>query len=300
MKVKSLELWHSLFHHPLAHSPLFKNYGRAANFIPSEDTRALVFGCGTLAVIGLCLANLTPLLRVFPTVIVLVLVLILLVSAILPGFNLTLKVSGSIYREQAKGRYDLLAMTMRGAAALHWALVMRCVKDDFVARRLRELMFDFSTMLILPLIAALLTAAVIAILMIMFDFYAALEFFAAVSVPVLVLTTFYSDYIQSMVIASLISMVVPAYIYTRSGFWLAWTAPLLFLGLQTLFYGGFLLFLGCLGSWIIRPDNREIGVFLEALIGLLTLFTLRELVIAGLWMLAVRQFDDDLRILRLD
>lgn len=304
MKVKSLELWHSLFHHPLVYSPLFKNYNRVAlrlqNFNPSENARALVFGCGTIGAIALCLANLTPLLRVFPMLIGLVVLLVFLVITILPGLNLALKVSGAIYGEQAKGRYDLLALTMRGAPAMHWALVMRCIKDDFIARRLRELLFDFTTLLILPVVAALLTVAVIAILMILFDFYAALEFFAAVSVPILLLLTFYSDYIQSMVTAALISVVMPAYMYARTGFWLSWAAPLLFLGLQILFYSGFLLFLVYLGGWVIRPDNREAGVFLEALIGLITLFTLRELLITGLWLLALRQFEDDLRILRLD
>ncbi|HEX2622458.1 MAG TPA: hypothetical protein VHL11_20000, partial [Phototrophicaceae bacterium] len=232
MKLKSWELWYSLFHHPLVYSPLFKNYARhPAPVRPvnlSERVRGLIFTAGLVLAGVLCLANLTIILRVLSGLIAFVIALLFMLSAILPGLNLALKVSAAIYSEQAKGRYDLLALTPRGAPALHWSLVMRCIKDDLIARRLREVMIDFASMFIIPAVSGLVTATVIAILMILFDFYAAVEFFAIVSVPLLLLLTVYSDYIQSTVIAALISIIVPAYMYTRSGFWMSWAAPLIF------------------------------------------------------------------------
>jgi hypothetical protein len=61
-----------------------------------------------------------------------------------------------------------------------------------------------------------------------------------------------------------------------------------------------MVFLLQLGSWMTHPDHGEMGLFLEAVIGLLTLVGLREIITITLWTLAIRRFDDDLRILRLD
>lgn len=310
MKLRSWELWYSLYHHPLVNAPLlYKNFTPRTprrNPLPEASQIGLSIG-GVVLTSILCLANLSELMRgltsLFGTILLALVLGLLLVGTILPGLNLALKVGGAIFREQEKGRYDLLALIPRGAAAVHWALVMRCVRDDVLSRRLRQIIQNIGTLLVLPIVAALLPIALLVLLVFLFNLRLAADFFAVVGTPLLVVALFYIDYIQSTIIAVLLSIVIPGCVYSRSGSGAVWIAPLLFTAGQLLFYLGFVAFFIQLDGFFARAmpaDQSLVARFVEALIGLAVLFTLREAVINLLWRLALQHFDDDLRILRLD
>jgi hypothetical protein len=310
MKLRSWELWYSLFHHPLATAPLIqKNFmpRRIQRFTFPETPRVGLSIGMMMAAALLCLANLGAVMnliaRLFDGLVFAALALILLIATILPGMNLALKVSSAIFNEQEKGRYDLLALTPRGIAALHWTMVMRCMRDDVLSKRLRQFVQEFATLFILPIIAGLLPIVLMALLVLLFNLRLALDFFAMVSVPLMIVGLFYVDYFQSLIIAALMSVVVPGYIYSRSGFGAAWVAPLLFTAGQIVFYTGFVALLGQTGSVVARFFPQEwslVGLSVQIFTVFAIVVLLREATIALLWWLAVRYFDDDLRVLRID
>jgi hypothetical protein len=323
IRVRSWELWHSLFHHPLLNAPLiqkhfaarstsFRSYNplhqlRRISLLNSEFIQMTLAFCAFIAVCVLCISNLSLVMnllaRLFDTLLFGILVVLLMTASILPGINLALKVSGAIFNEQAKGRYDLLALAPRGLAALHWALLMRCVRDDVIARQLRRMIEQFGVLFLLPIVAGMLPILLMALLVLLFNLRLALDFLALVGAPLLIVLLLYVDYIQSMIIAALLSVVVPAMIYTRSGLGAAWIAPLVFFAGQVLFYTAFIAFFVRLDGFMLQtlPDDFTLVVLLiEALIALTLVFSLREGVVYLLWRLAMRQFDDDLHSLRLD
>jgi hypothetical protein len=308
MKLKSWELWHSLFHHPLLNAPLMIRHFAPRRFQKRRLGEASQIGIATLILIAasvLCLSTLSATMswtiRLFGVLMTGAGIGLLLAISILPGMNLALKVSGAIFDEQAKGRYDLLALTPKGLAALHWTLVMRCMRDDLLSRRLRQFAHDFGALFLIPIIAALLPVLMMAFLVILFNFRLAAEFFALVGMPLVVIALVYVDYIQSLIIAALISVIVPIILRSRGG--ISWLAPLLFVVGQGLFYMGFIAFftrLYPLLTGLLPPEISGVALFIEAIIGLALIFALRELIVALLWRIAKGQFEDDLSLLRID
>jgi hypothetical protein len=313
---KSWELYHSTLYHPSLTYPVLERVSRGPVSLRTSDLPGKrLRGCNlapvmtmlTVFMMGMCLFNLTGVfLLVFnnlETIFVLGLLVVVLCSTILPGVNLALKVSGAIYDEQAKDRYDLLALMPRGTAALHWALAIKYNRRDPLASRMRDLVLNLGAWLSLPTAAVLLPLLIIGLLLLVIDVSGpSVSFFTTVSLPLIALITYYVDYIQSSVIAFLISIIVPAWWMSRSRVWMSWIAPLSFLVLQLLSYMSFAIILFEFNTRILwsATTQGEIMAFFSLILLILGLLAVREAMVFGLWHWAIRLFGDDLRILRLD
>lgn len=233
----------------------------------------------------------------------LLLYVVVFFSTIAPGFNLAMKVSGLIYDEQAKGRYDLLSLTPRGSVALHLALAIRCNRRDRIATTMRSLIFNLGAWLSLPTAAFLIPMLILALIMLVIDRSAeSVTFFTTISLPLLLLTLYYVDYIQSSVIAFLLAVIVPAWLTGRSRVWMSWVAPLTFVAIQVMSYMLFLIAFLYTNSlvWNSTTRDAEMQAFLLVVLQCGLMFAVREALVTALWRMAIRLFGDDLLVLRVD
>jgi hypothetical protein len=318
MKWKSWELYHSTLYHPSLTYPILEQGGQKSHLPASLSkselskqvrrssfTPFVTIGC--VLMLGLCMINfpsiLSALFANFEVILILFVWGVVFLSTIAPGLNLSLKVSGAIYAEQAKGRYDLLALMPRGTAALHWAMAIRCNRRDQLANGMRNLVLNLGAWLSLPIAAVLFPLLIIGLILLVLDASASsVSFFTTISLPLIGLAAYYIDYIQSSVIAFLISIIIPAWWMSRSRVWMSWIAPLGFLALQLLSYMLFLIVLFQFNAriWASPTSLGEITAFFSLLLLFGGLLALREVIVVGLWRWALSLFGDDLRILRLD
>ncbi len=278
---------------------------RTGRFFNRHSTSAMLLGGAPL--VCLCCANIGDvfefLLMHFEILMLLALLTVICISTMVPGTNLAIKVSGLIYNEQARGRYDLLALTPRGAAALHWALAVRCNQRDRVAVTLRRLVLNTGAWFSLPVAALLIPLLILAIIILVMDrSSASVTFLTVISLPLLLLGLYYVDYVQSAVIAFLLAVIIPAWLTSRSRVWMSWIAPLYFVTVQVLSYALFLIAFLYTSSlaWHSTSRENELTAFLLVLLVCGLMFGLREGIVIMLWRWAVRLFGDDLRLLRLD
>jgi hypothetical protein len=313
MNWKSWELYHSTLSHPSLTYPVLEQYARPVilqSTLPRGSntwnyTPMVTIGC--VLMFMLCMINFpgifTGIFAHFDVIFVLVVVGIILLSTIAPGVNLALKVSGAIYDEQAKGRYDLLATMPRGTAALHWALAIKCNRRDRLASTMRDLVLNLGSWLSLPTAAVLLPLLVVGLIMLVFDSsISSVSFLTTVSLPLIALITYYVDYIQSSVIAFLISIIVPAWWTSRSRVWMSWIAPLSFVTVQLLSYMTFLIILFEFNRRVLVTPTTQgaMSAFFLLIAVVLGVLAVREAMVFALWRWAIGLFGDDLRILRLD
>jgi hypothetical protein len=315
MNWKSWELYHSTLYHPSLTYPVLARQSQ----IPATMRKSTLprstgglnytpfISIGSLLMLMLCLFNVqgvfVAIFSHIETILVLSVFGVIFLSTIAPGLNLALKVSGAIYDEQAKGRYDLLALMPRGAAALHWALAIKCNRQDRFANGMRNLVLNLGSWLSLPTAAVLLPLLIIALIMLVLDASGpSVAFFTTVSLPLIALTAYYVDYVQSSVIAFLISIIVPAWWTSHSRVWMSWVAPLSFLALQVLSYMIFLIVLFEFNTrlWTSPSIRGEMTAFFSLLLFIIGILAIREAIVFGLWRWALSLFGDELRILRLD
>ncbi|MBC8098025.1 MAG: hypothetical protein H7Y11_01160 [Armatimonadetes bacterium] len=290
--VKSQMLGEALADHPLSEFPRLNVFIKAKTIISTSPaiTSSLAGG----SVVGVLLlimwiiyivenfeidssANNDPII----SSILIFLFSVLFLISVLPGGNLVIKVIGVLLAAQRARRYDLLTMMPGGAATIHWALVMQCLSEDFIAVLLRRSIFY---LIALPSLIVLIFGSIFGLLFIL----ARMGGETLLLVPFIGVITFtffwmYINYRQSLVMAALMTLLFP-WVLLGS----AWGMAILFVATQAGIFATTFTLANMTSGW---------G---ELILWFIVPLVMRELLIWGLWGLTQARFKEDLHYLRLD
>lgn len=278
----TLKLWHAI-NHPPRQSPLFKRAtlpkGQPPPMISIRIPLLGVFKNAGLVIMPVAMILLGP-----PILALLYYLALLCTPLLLPlantayGLMHTYTASGSIARERDRQTYDLLCAAPTGIAGVHWSYCTGWLHDHLLLRQ--------------TLIALLATGIIASI----FGLSPQMVFGGEPSALVVTLVRaaalagiFVLDYVQTPIVSSLTTLLVPAYAENRSNARL-WASSV-FLGLQTVVYLPTLL-LGVyalpLTLRLVLPDPA-LSDLLTPLLALAFFALLREAIIVGLWHRAAEQ-----------
>ncbi|MBC8098024.1 MAG: hypothetical protein H7Y11_01155 [Armatimonadetes bacterium] len=301
MQLKSWALWQALAQYPLR----YELVAYQANLIPTSRRSAPT---GQTAAIGLIVIGAIMLLCClitffgvsFAAVTLLGYVAVfglLMALSVAPGLNLAFKVSRIVAKAHADQRYDLMATAPYGALGLHWTLVLRCWRHDATARRLRDLA-ALGGAAVLPLVGVFVPLLVLSFITVIFNTENQWSFVVLQCLPLILLGGIYTDYVQSLVLATLLCMLTPNWVTTST---LGWMTALIFVGGKALLYLSLVLLHAILQAQWASGDAQSDGTaLLMTVIGwVVGSALLQEAIIYGLWQMAARTFGDDLTQLRL-
>jgi hypothetical protein len=284
----SWRLWRAIFHNSLYNFPvLLQDPGRTTPRIWNFSSRKSVIMTTAPGIGAAFIFVLFPML--IPLTMTTLFVALVAFGGTLSGWIAATRISGTIFREQEKERYDLLLLTPPGVLGVHWAIVTRNLRDDRLLRWLRWLPFGAFILLAVLLFGLLIGIVTSSFVWIFSDSSMGFTALFQVSLGLLVVLILYSDYIQSVVIGVLVGILLPTYATTRAENSAYALASACFFSLQVVYYSVFGLFGMWLIGQIILPSLAE-GQHLIPVIAaggiLVATFASREMAVRLLWRMA--------------
>jgi hypothetical protein len=280
--ILSWRLWRATFFNSLYNFPLLLSSpeGRPRK-LPSLPRRVLI----ALVVLGIAyIVFVQP--TVIPTMLGIGFVLLILFAGTISGWAAALRISRAIFREQEKGRYELLLLTPPGVLGVHWAIVTRYLRDDKLLKWLRWLPSGFYIFAGFPLLGLLLAMIATSILWIFTEdrSYGLFALFQA-AWGLLLLVVLYSDYIQSVVTGILVGILLPTFARNQSENSAYSVASAFFFSVQFSFY--LVYGLVALSLFNIFLSAMERGEYLivwgMTFVLFVVMVSVREVVIRLLW-----------------
>lgn len=295
----SWRLWRATFHNSLYNFPLLlaspdgkHSPERSDAGADGGDLRAKLFirrlSSVMLGIVMVYLLIVQP--GFISLILFIVFIMLVLFAGTVSAWLATQRIAGAIFREQEKGRYEMLLLTPPGVLGVHWAIVTRLLRDDRLLRWLRWLPSGFYIFVAFPLIG-LLVALVLTSFLWLFSENNTLgvtAFFQA-STGLVLIVMCYSDYVQSVMIGILVGILLPTYARRQAENAAYAVASAAFFSMQMCFYlvygmGGLALIME-----VVRPALREaryaivLGVVIASLVFMVLL---REVVVRWLWRMA--------------
>jgi hypothetical protein len=280
----SWKLWHATFYNSLYDFPLLVRPYDAHRW--QQVTPLFRKFRLALLVLGLLF-----ILFVYPAALPMTLavgfVLLVLFAGTVSGWVAASRIAGAIFREQEKGRYELLLLSPPGVLGVHWAIVTRYLRDDTLLRWLRWLPSGFYIFIAFPLFGLLIAILLTSVLWLFSDnpqpgFFTLFQ----VGMGLLIVGMLYTDYVQSVVMGILIGILLPTLALDRAENAAYTLASAGFFAFQTAFYGvcgwcGLLL-----ANSMLFPALRA-GRFLPVwgitFVLWIVMVALREVVVRWLW-----------------
>lgn len=286
-RVLSLRLWRAIFHNSLYDFPLLTHNPEGSQPLLALPPRRrnLVLGGGGITLLILLLQP-----GMLSVVLAALFILLVAFAGTVSGWLAAARIARVIFREQDKGRYDLLALTPPGVLGVHWAIVTRSLRDDPVLRWLRWLPSGFYLMvgfLVAGVLFGLMASAILWIWGEMSRPGLVAVLNAALALTALI--ALYSDYIQSVVMGVVTGILLPTFARRQSENAAFVLAAAGYFGFQLVYYA----LLIPVGLWLIRyliipgvlRDDPLPALLLTLLVTTLS-FALRELVLRRLWRMA--------------
>jgi hypothetical protein len=267
------KIWRAL-HNPPALHPVFQ---RTVLLPPATLKRRPMGWAGVVVNLVLSLGQYSP------TVLLLLMPFVLLITGIVYGIDCAIRVGSAIAQEHENDTFNLLSLSPGGGLGASWAMCTSSLYRNRDFERLHEVIRG-----------TIIVGSIIIVIGALTTLFLQSEKFSRMSMPALptlihlvnlitILIAIYVEYVQSAVMGSVVGMFVPTFTLSR-------------LDTSVYTFGGFLFlqiatyFLAYLIGFVILPNLYErltiIGDFTQMSLSILRLtvfFLIREAMITGLW-----------------